>query len=256
MGILCVRLRTTGSSSVHFSQACGARGGGALSRSSSVPAGRGIDREGEKERERERERKRGPGVGSECKIEREREREREERLCFSPASAALIPLSRSLILTLAPFLQAYADGVNAYAQSHMRPLEFFLVGYDPSSEPWRPLDSLVLGKLMGWMGLAQIQADMEKLILDLVQVTAERERRRGERERLKKESEREREREREEMEALSLDGLPVFQPFSLRLSFPLFSLSLPPAELDQQESEGTAAVLPLSHILPYSPARG
>ena len=45
-------------------------------------------------------------------------------------------------------LQAYADGVNAFLDSHRNalPPEFLIVGDAP--EPWKPADSLVWGKLM------------------------------------------------------------------------------------------------------------
>ena len=45
-------------------------------------------------------------------------------------------------------LQAYANGVNAYLDQHDGPWppEFTLLAYDPA--PWRPADSLVLGKLL------------------------------------------------------------------------------------------------------------
>jgi penicillin amidase len=48
------------------------------------------------------------------------------------------------------FLQAYADGVNAYlARRDSLPApEFLLLGYRP--EPWTPADSLVWGRLMAW----------------------------------------------------------------------------------------------------------
>jgi penicillin G amidase len=46
-------------------------------------------------------------------------------------------------------LRAYADGVNAFLDSHRNalPPEFLLVGDRP--EPWQPADSMVWGKLMG-----------------------------------------------------------------------------------------------------------
>ncbi|MBV8365066.1 MAG: penicillin acylase family protein [Candidatus Eremiobacteraeota bacterium] len=44
-------------------------------------------------------------------------------------------------------LQAYADGVNAAAASHRLPIEFKLLGY--GWEPWRPVDTLAVVKLMG-----------------------------------------------------------------------------------------------------------
>jgi len=46
-------------------------------------------------------------------------------------------------------LEAYSAGVNAYLANHggAWPLEFELLGHAP--EPWRPVDSLLWGKLMG-----------------------------------------------------------------------------------------------------------
>lgn len=47
-------------------------------------------------------------------------------------------------------LQAYAEGVNAYIASHQGkyPIEFDLLGYDP--EPWTPLHSIIIGRMMAW----------------------------------------------------------------------------------------------------------
>ncbi len=47
-------------------------------------------------------------------------------------------------------LQAYADGVNAFVDSHRDrlPLEFDLLGFSP--ERWTPVDSLAWGKVMAW----------------------------------------------------------------------------------------------------------
>ena len=47
-------------------------------------------------------------------------------------------------------LQAYADGVNAFLETHANalPPEFLILGDKP--EPWKPADSLVWGKLMSW----------------------------------------------------------------------------------------------------------
>jgi len=42
-------------------------------------------------------------------------------------------------------LEAYADGVNAFLDSHALPPEFLLAGDNP--EPWKPADSLVIDKL-------------------------------------------------------------------------------------------------------------
>lgn len=47
-------------------------------------------------------------------------------------------------------MQAYADGVNAYVDSHRRrlPLEFSILGVHPA--PWTPIDSLTWGKVMAF----------------------------------------------------------------------------------------------------------
>jgi penicillin G amidase len=42
-------------------------------------------------------------------------------------------------------LEAYADGVNAFLASHALPPEFLLAGDSP--EPWKPADTLVIGKI-------------------------------------------------------------------------------------------------------------
>jgi penicillin amidase len=42
-------------------------------------------------------------------------------------------------------LEAYAEGVNTFLTNHALPPEFLLVGGDP--EPWKPADTLVIGKL-------------------------------------------------------------------------------------------------------------
>lgn len=47
-------------------------------------------------------------------------------------------------------VQAYTDGVNAYRARNLNNLDpaFYLLNYQP--EPWTPVDSLLLGKMMGW----------------------------------------------------------------------------------------------------------
>ena len=42
-------------------------------------------------------------------------------------------------------LEAYAEGVNAFLANHALPPEFLLAGDDP--EPWKPADTLVIGKI-------------------------------------------------------------------------------------------------------------
>jgi penicillin amidase len=64
----------------------------------------------------------------------------------------LYALAKSSFAALSPWaqqrLQAYADGVNAFLDSHRNalPPEFLILGDKP--EPWTPADSLVWGKLM------------------------------------------------------------------------------------------------------------
>ena len=61
-------------------------------------------------------------------------------------------LAESSVSALSPWaqarLQAYADGVNAFLDTHRDalPPEFMILGDNP--EPWKPADSLVWGKLM------------------------------------------------------------------------------------------------------------
>src|SRR5208337_2765580 len=64
----------------------------------------------------------------------------------------LYPLAQSSFAALSPWaqqrLQAYADGLNAFLDSHRDalPPEFLILGDKPA--PWTPADSLVWGKLM------------------------------------------------------------------------------------------------------------
>ncbi len=63
-------------------------------------------------------------------------------------------------------LQSYADGFNAYL-SDCRPVyEFRLLGYTP--EPWDIRDSLLIGKIFGFIGLADAQGAMEKFLLQMI----------------------------------------------------------------------------------------
>ncbi len=47
-------------------------------------------------------------------------------------------------------LEAYADGVNAFIETHKGkyPVEFDLLRYDP--EPWQPVHSIMIARLMAW----------------------------------------------------------------------------------------------------------
>ncbi len=59
------------------------------------------------------------------------------------ALEAMSPDTRSL-------LDAYTEGVNDYIEENIDnlPPEFLLLGYEP--EPWKPVDSLAISKLMAW----------------------------------------------------------------------------------------------------------
>jgi penicillin amidase len=85
--------------------------------------------------------------------------------------AGLARAAREEVERLSPaareFGQAYADGVNDYLQTNRRPLEFWLVGYRP--EPWELADTLLTINVMGYVGLAQTQQDLEKLLIQAVQ---------------------------------------------------------------------------------------
>lgn len=65
------------------------------------------------------------------------------------------------------WLQDYADGVNRYLGDAWRRLEFRLVGFEP--EPWQPADSLLTLKVASYLGLAQSQQDIEKLLVQWIQ---------------------------------------------------------------------------------------
>ena len=63
-------------------------------------------------------------------------------------------------------MQSYADGVNA-AFAEKMPWEFKLLGYKP--EKWSPLDSIMISRMVGYLTLAQSQAEMERLFVEMVQ---------------------------------------------------------------------------------------
>jgi penicillin G amidase len=64
------------------------------------------------------------------------------------------------------FAEAYAAGVNHVIANQRRPLEFLLVGLQPAE--WTPADTLLTVKLMSYLGLAQSQQDVEKLIIQAI----------------------------------------------------------------------------------------
>jgi len=65
-----------------------------------------------------------------------------------------------------PLLEAYCRGVND-ALDRRRPWELRLVRHRP--EPWTPADSVALVRVMGYVQLAQHQAEMERFVVEMVQ---------------------------------------------------------------------------------------
>ncbi len=63
-------------------------------------------------------------------------------------------------------LESYCKGVNAAIEKKRRPLEFLVTGYRP--RPWTVKDCLVTAKVVGFIGLAQAQGEMEKFLLQLI----------------------------------------------------------------------------------------
>lgn len=63
-------------------------------------------------------------------------------------------------------LEAYCQGVN-HVLSRRIPWEFKLCGHRP--EPWRPEDTLLLLRMMGYLTLASSQSEMERLFVEMVQ---------------------------------------------------------------------------------------
>ncbi|MEA2138727.1 MAG: penicillin amidase [Solirubrobacteraceae bacterium] len=76
--------------------------------------------------------------------------------------ARLAPRGRDL-------LRAYCDGVNRAFRRHM-PWELLLLRHRPA--PWQPADAILLTRLMGYLGLAQTQGDMERVLVELLQAGA------------------------------------------------------------------------------------
>jgi penicillin amidase len=63
-------------------------------------------------------------------------------------------------------LDAYCAGVNQ-ALTEKPPWELRLVGYRP--EPWRPEDTFLIARMTGYLTLSQSQAEIERLLVELVQ---------------------------------------------------------------------------------------
>ncbi|HOP65163.1 MAG TPA: penicillin acylase family protein, partial [Spirochaetota bacterium] len=63
--------------------------------------------------------------------------------------------------------KSYAGGVNLYLENSPRLMEFRLLGYTP--EPWEVKDTMMLAKSFTYFGLTDVQGNMEKLIVQMVQ---------------------------------------------------------------------------------------
>ncbi|MEY2933217.1 MAG: hypothetical protein RL033_3966 [Pseudomonadota bacterium] len=61
---------------------------------------------------------------------------------------------------------AYVAGINARLRQEL-PWELRLVGYQP--EPWTAADSVLLSRVVGYVGLAQTQGELERLFVEMVQ---------------------------------------------------------------------------------------
>ncbi|MEN8222804.1 MAG: penicillin acylase family protein [Acidobacteriota bacterium] len=64
------------------------------------------------------------------------------------------------------YLNSYCEGVNT-ALKEKYPWEFKLLKYSP--EPWVPDDTIMMSRMIGYLTLAQSQAEMERLFVEMVQ---------------------------------------------------------------------------------------
>ena len=64
------------------------------------------------------------------------------------------------------FLQRFCDGVNEGIQEHKIPFELKIFGY--RFKPWTIADSLMVVKIMSYIGLAQTQQEIEKIIIQSI----------------------------------------------------------------------------------------
>jgi len=69
-------------------------------------------------------------------------------------------------------LESYCDGANA-AFSRKSPWELKLLGCRPA--PWRPEDSILIGRVLAYAMLAGTQANIERLLVEMVQADVPRE---------------------------------------------------------------------------------
>lgn len=69
------------------------------------------------------------------------------------------------------FCAAYCAGLNHYL-SQKTPWEFKVLGYQP--EPWRMGDIILLSRMVGYLTLAQSQAELERLFVEMVHAGLDR----------------------------------------------------------------------------------
>jgi len=83
----------------------------------------------------------------------------------------ILPDPESVVKKLKPAvrrqLQSYADGINYYLEHEKPVFEFRMLGYTP--EPWQLADTIMIGKVMGYLGLADGQGSMEKFLVEMIQ---------------------------------------------------------------------------------------
>jgi len=70
------------------------------------------------------------------------------------------------------YLQSYCDGVNTAFEKKL-PWEFKLLGY--KFEKWIPEDCIMITRMVGYLTLAQSQAEIERLLVELVQADVSKE---------------------------------------------------------------------------------
>lgn len=80
----------------------------------------------------------------------------------SGAESELAKLSSETVTHLA----SYTAGINASLRRKV-PWELKLVGYEP--EPWTGADTILLSRVIGYVGLAQSQGELERLFVEMVQ---------------------------------------------------------------------------------------
>jgi len=69
------------------------------------------------------------------------------------------------------FCASYCAGLNHYL-SNKTPWEFKLLGYEP--EPWQLGDIIMLSRMTGYLTLAQSQAELERLFIEMAQAGVDR----------------------------------------------------------------------------------